>query len=348
LSFPGGAIILSGMTQTPPDEDFDRIAADFQRDYAGIRAEVGKVIVGMQPVVEQVLACLLAGGHALLEGVPGLGKTLLVRTLGEALDLQFSRIQFTPDLMPADIIGTSIVTTDEAGAKGFRFQRGPIFGNLILADEINRATPKTQSAVLEAMQEGTVSVARTRHVLPEPFFVLATQNPLEMEGTYPLPEAQLDRFLFKILLEGPDLAGLAVILNRTTGDSLPAAAKVADAARLMQMRQAVRQVVVASHVTGYIARLTLATHPANPQAPQDVRKFIRYGASPRAAQAILLAAKVRALVAGRANVGFEDIRPGVLPAMRHRLILSFEGQAEGIQPDQVIQSVLDTVPQRED
>jgi len=320
----------------------------FRADYTAITAEIAKVIVGHEQVVHEVLTCLLSGGHALLEGVPGLGKTLLVRTLADALDLTFSRIQFTPDLMPADITGTNVVVTDPAGGKEFRFHRGPIFANLILADEINRATPKTQSAVLEAMQERTVSVARTSHQLDRPFFVLATQNPLEMEGTYPLPEAQLDRFQFKISLASPPLEQLVTILDRTTGALTPEAQRVASAERIEQMRQIVLQVPVASHVKEYIARLVLATHPNNDTAPQTTRTNVRYGASPRGAQAIILGAKVRALTEGRANVAFKDVRAVALPALRHRLILSFEGQAEGANPDQIIRTILEAVPQPAD
>jgi len=322
---------------------FQQMVAGFQDDYAAVAGQIGRVIVGLDTVIEEVLTCLLCGGHVLLEGVPGLGKTLLVRTLADALDLQFSRIQFTPDLMPADIIGTNVVITDETGSKAFQFQRGPIFGNVILADEINRATPKTQSAVLEAMAEGTVSVARRKHTLPQPFFVLATQNPLEMEGTYPLPEAQVDRFMFKVLLGGPSLDELVTILDRTTGVDAPAAERVIDGPRVEQMRQAVRQVVVASHVKQYIGRIVLATHPEGQEAPESVRRFVRYGASPRAAQAIILAAKVFALRDGRANVAFEDVRRVVAPSLRHRLILSFEGQAEGVSPDQIVEAVQSAV-----
>ena len=333
------------MSGTEDNAGFDEIVRGFQDDCGRILEQVRRVMVGLEEVVYEVMTCLLAGGHALLEGVPGLGKTLLVRTLAEAMELSFSRIQFTPDLMPADIIGTNIVETDESGAKGFRFQRGPIFGNLILADEINRATPKTQSAVLEAMQERTVSVARIRHRLPGPFFVLATQNPLEMEGTYPLPEAQIDRFLFKVLIGGPDLQELVSILDRTTGAEVPAAEKVVTGKRVEQMQQAARQVLVASHVKDYIGRVTLATHPENELSPEAVKKFVRYGSSPRGAQAIVLAAKVLALRDGRANVAFQDVRQVVHPALRHRLIFSFEGQAEGISPDEIIGRVLEAVPQ---
>ncbi len=327
--------------------NFDELAGAFQADYARIVQQVGRVIVGLDEVIEQVMVCLLSGGHALLEGVPGLGKTLLVRTLAEALDLTFGRIQFTPDLMPADIIGTNIVDTDESGARGFHFQRGPIFGNLILADEINRATPKTQSAVLEAMQEQAVTVARRRHRLPDPFFVLATQNPLEMEGTYPLPEAQVDRFMFKVHVPPPQIDALVAILDRTTGAETPSAEKVVSGDRIAQMRQLARQVVVASHVKEHIGRLVLATSPDGELAPEAVRKFVRYGSSPRGGQAIILAAKVLALRDGRANVAFADVRKVVHPALRHRLILSFEGQAEGAEPDDIIDSALAAVPEGE-
>ena len=333
----------------PDDEgaNFDELAGAFQADYARIVQQVGRVIVGLEEVIEQVMVCMLSGGHALLEGVPGLGKTLLVRTLAEALDLTFGRIQFTPDLMPADILGTNIVDTDESGARSFHFQRGPIFGNLILADEINRATPKTQSAVLEAMQEQTVTVARRRHRLPDPFFVLATQNPLEMEGTYPLPEAQVDRFMFKVHVPPPRIEALVAILGRTTGAETPSAEKVVSGDRVAEMRQLARQVVVASHVKEHIGRLVLATSPDGELAPEAVRKFVRYGSSPRGGQAIILAAKVLALRDGRANVAFADVRKVVHPALRHRLILSFEGQAEGAEPDDIIDSALEAVPESE-
>ena len=317
----------------------------FQKNYQAIGDEVGRVIVGLDQAVEQVLACLLTGGHALLEGVPGIGKTMLVRTLAEVLDLRFSRIQFTPDLMPADITGTNIVVDDGRGGKEFRFQQGPIFGHLVLADEINRATPKTQSAILEAMAEKSVSVARTQHKLEEPFFVLATQNPLEMEGTYPLPEAQLDRFMFKILVTSPSLAEMTTILDRTTGAETPTAGKVVDRATLLAMRELVREVPVAAHVKEYIGRIVLATHPGSPFEVESTRKYIRYGASPRAAQSIILAAKIGALRQGRCNVAFADIRRAALPALRHRLILNFEGEAEGVRSDTLIEQVLQAVPE---
>jgi MoxR-like ATPase len=319
--------------------------ADFQARYQAIEAEVGKVIVGHQQVVAQTLLCLMIGGHALLEGVPGLGKTMLVRTLSQVLDLHFSRIQFTPDLMPADIVGTSIVSTDDAGRRDWQFQSGPIFGNLILADEINRATPKTQSALLEAMAEQSVSIAKTTHKMPEPFFVLATQNPIEMEGTYPLPEAQLDRFAFKISVESPQLTDLLTILDRTTGTLTPTPSKIVSAAEIVAMKQLVRAVPVASHVKEYIGRLVLNTHPETPNAPEITRKYLRFGASPRGAQAIILAAKVLALREGRYNVSFADIRNVLLPALRHRMILNFEGQAEGLSADAVLKRVIDATPE---
>ena len=319
----------------------------FQSDYARIVEQIRSAIVGHQEVIEQVLMCLLGGGHALLEGVPGLGKTLLVRTLGRVLDLSFSRIQFTPDLMPADITGTNIVVADADGTRRFEFQQGPVFANLVLADEINRATPKTQSAVLEAMQEQTVSVSRTTHELPGPFFVLATQNPLEMEGTYPLPEAQLDRFMLKISLGSPGLDDLTAIIERTTGTEEPDIAKAADAQRIDQMKRLVRHVAVASHVTQYIARVVLATHADSELACPLAKRYVRYGASPRGAQAIVLGAKVHALCAGRGNVAFSDIRTVTVPALRHRLILSFEGQAEGVKTDDIIEEILETIPQAE-
>jgi MoxR-like ATPase len=320
---------------------------DFRRDCEAILAQVRSVIVGQRAVIDQVLACLLGGGHALLEGVPGLGKTLLVRTLAETLDLSFSRIQFTPDLMPADITGTNIVVQDQQDGrieKTFRFQGGPIFAHLVLADEINRATPKTQSAVLEAMQEQTVTVARTTHPLPAPFMVLATQNPLEMEGTYPLPEAQLDRFMFKVLVDSPAVDELVGILDRTTGGSLPQARKTVDAARIERLKALVRAVPVAAHVKEYVARLINATHPESTLAPAEVKKYVRYGSSPRGAQAIILAAKVAALRDGRANVAFDDVVAAAAPALRHRLILSFEGQADGIAADEIVSKVIEALP----
>ena len=323
---------------------FEQRIDEFTRRYDRIVEQVRSVIVGQQHVIDKVLCCLLVGGHVLVEGVPGLGKTLLVRTLGEALDLSFVRIQFTPDLMPADITGTNIIVADD-GPRRFRFEPGPIFANLVLADEINRATPKTQSAVLEAMQEQTVSVSRTTHQLPQPFCVLATQNPLEMEGTYPLPEAQLDRFMFKVLMAGPSVNELTAILDRTTGTAGPAAQKAADGKCVLTMRALVREVAAAGTVNRYISRLVLATHPDSAESPQIVQRYVRYGASPRGGQAIMLGAKVLALRDGRANIAFEDVRNVAAAALRHRLILSFEGHADGIEPDSIIEKILQTLPE---
>ncbi len=315
------------------------------REYASqVETEVGKVIVGQKDVVRHVLVSILAGGHVLLEGVPGLGKTMLIRTLGQVLDLKFARIQFTPDLMPADIIGTEMLA-DEDGRREFRFRAGPVFANLVLADEINRATPKTQSALLEAMQECSVTVAQKTYRLDEPFFVLATQNPLEMEGTYPLPEAQLDRFFFKVNVEMPDVGDMVEILDRTTGKTAPAAGCVVSGAEILQMRDLARAVPVASHVREYIAALVLATHPDQPQASPMVRKYVRYGVSPRGGQALMLGAKVTALLAGRYNVAFEDIHAIAPAALRHRLILNFDGLAEEIRPDDVIAELISVLPQ---
>ena len=310
-----------------------------------IEREVKRVIVGQNQVVRHVLICVLAGRHALLEGVPGLGKTMLIRTLADALDLKFSRIQFTPDLMPADITGTDILEESEDGrTKVRRFQPGPVFANLVLADEINRATPKTQSALLEAMQEKTVTVANRSYTLEAPFFVLATQNPLEMEGTYPLPEAQLDRFMFKINVGFPSFNDLVGILDRTTGAETPQAGKVAAGKQVIDMGRLALSTPVASHVNEYVARLILATHPETGDAPENVRQYVRYGASPRGAQALILGAKINALLEGRFNVSFEDVQAVAAPALRHRLLLNFEGLAEGVDPDLVIGEAIKSVP----
>ncbi len=314
----------------------------FRETAVSIESEIANVIVGQRQVVRTVLVGILASGHVLLEGVPGLGKTMLIRTLAQALELDFSRIQFTPDLMPADITGTDIMEEQATGQRGFRFQPGPIFANLVLADEINRATPKTQSALLEAMQERTVTVSNTTYPLPAPFFVLATQNPIEQEGTYPLPEAQLDRFLFKIDVGFPSAEELNEILARTTGHDNPAASQAADGPRLLAMQALARQVPIAQDVSHYISRLVVATHPAQSIAPL-VKQYVRYGASPRAGQALVLGAKITALLDGRYNVSFDDIAAIAPAALRHRLILNFEGQAEGIQPDAVIADLLESV-----
>jgi len=320
-------------------EKVERFRDDFQR----VVEEIGKVIVGQREIIEGILSCLFANGHVLLEGLPGLGKTLMVSTMSDALDLSFSRIQFTPDLMPADITGTNIVVEDESGRKEFQFQKGPIFANVILADEINRTTPKTQSALLEAMQEHTVTVAGTTHVLDEPFFVLATQNPIEMEGTFPLAEAQLDRFLLKLRVLYPAQDELGVILDRTTANEIPKASKILDSERVIEMRWLIREVTVASHVKDYAVRIVFATRPESELAPEIVKKYVRYGSSPRGAQALILGAKVRALLDGRYNVAFEDIFQVAHPALRHRMILNFEGEAEGIDADDIIHTILEEV-----
>ncbi len=317
----------------------------FALKISDIRREISRVMVGQTDVITHVLVALIGGGHVLLEGVPGLGKTMLVRTLAQVLNLQFSRLQFTPDLMPADIIGTDILDEDEHGRRSFRFQPGPVFANLVLADEINRATPKTQSALLEAMQEQTVTVSNHTYALESPFFVLATQNPLEMEGTYPLPEAQLDRFLFKLNVGYPSQPEMREILARTTGKETPQADTVVEKDTLLAMRQLARQVPVASPVMDAVSSLVLASHPENPAAPDSVRQFVRFGASPRAGQAIIIGAKVLALINGRFNVAYADIATIAPHAMRHRLILNFEGEAEGIDPDTIIADLLQSVQQ---
>lgn len=315
-------------------------AADFIATAKAIEREVGNVIVGQREVVRGILTGILAGGHVLLEGVPGLGKTMLVRTLGEVLDLQFSRVQFTPDLMPSDITGTTVIGDDERGGKVFRFQPGPIFANLILADEINRATPKTQSALLEAMQERHVTVAKTTHVLPEPFFVMATQNPIEMEGTYPLPEAQLDRFFYKLNVSYPSAPELVEIAARTTTRRPPVAKRVADGGTILAMIALARELPIATPVLDYAARLVLNSHPDRPESPAIIRRFARFGASPRGMQSLVIGAKIRALLDGRYNVAFDDIREVAPPALRHRVVMNFEGEAEGITADQIIDEIL--------
>ena len=317
--------------------------ARFRDDLGGLAREIGHRLVGQGEIVEGVVAALLAGGHVLLEGVPGLGKTLLVKTLAQALDLSFSRIQFTPDLMPADVVGTNMIV-ESSGARRFEFQPGPIFANLILADEINRATPKTQSALLEAMQERSVTVSKQTYTLAPPFFVLATQNPIEMEGTYPLPEAQLDRFFFKLRVELPGNADLHAILDRTTGATDPVVRPVLGRARLLELRELVRQVPVARPIQDYAVRLIEATHPARSSVAR-VQKLVRYGSSPRGAQAVILAAKIRALSDGRFAPSFDDVRRAATPALRHRVLLNFEGEAEGVSTDGLLAEILAVLPE---
>lgn len=316
----------------------------FRRAYESLRAEIGKVIVGHEAIVEGTLIAIFGGGHVLLEGVPGLGKTLLVRTLSEVLDMSFNRIQFTPDLMPADILGTNIVMEVPGGRREFQFQHGPIFAHLILADEINRATPKTQSAMLEAMQEKSVTAGGEIRKLSEPFFVLATQNPIDQEGTYPLPEAQLDRFFFKLLVGYPAAAELTEVLTRTTEGAKPEIARVLAKAQIIELQSLVRHVPVAAHVKDYAVRLVLATHPKTETAAPIANQYLRFGSSPRGAQTLLLAGKVRALIQGRFNVSFDDIQAVAHAALRHRLILNFEAEAEGVTTDHIVTQILQDVP----
>jgi len=316
----------------------------FRQSYAGLKAEIGKVIVGHEEIVDGTLTAMLAGGHVLLEGVPGLGKTLLVRTLSQVLQLSFNRIQFTPDLMPADILGTNLVVETPGGGREFRFQKGPIFAHLLLADEINRATPKTQSALLEAMQEHSVTAGGEIRKLEEPFFVLATQNPIDQEGTYPLPEAQLDRFFYKLLVSYPSAADLAEVLNRTTERRKVEIKPVVEREHLIELQDLVREVPVASHVKDYAVRLVMATHPKTGTAAAITNQYLRFGSSPRGAQCLLLGAKVRALTQGRFNASFEDIQAAAPHALRHRLILNFEAEAEGITTDLVVSQILKDVP----
>jgi MoxR-like ATPase len=341
---------------TTPLEDAPASVARFREDFEKVREQICRAVVGQSEIIEGLLISLFSGGHVLLEGVPGIGKTLLVRTLSQAVSLQFSRVQFTPDLMPADITGTTVVNEIDSPTgkqRVFAFQRGPIFGQIVLADEINRATPKTQSALLEAMQERSVTVAGTTHALPSPFLVMATQNPVEQEGTYPLPEAQLDRFFFKLLSLPPSRADLTGILQRTTTAKAPVVSPVLDAASINQHQQLVRQVVVAPHVEDYIVRVVLATQPTSTLGPGRandsfatpmVNQYVRLGSSPRGAQTLTLAAKCTALLAGRGSVAIDDVKKVALPALRHRLILNFESHAQGVSADDIVRNLIDTLP----
>ena len=337
------------MTANINDEQQVLEQADaFRKDYQAVREQIGHWIVGHDEIIDGVLTCLFVGGHALLEGVPGLGKTLLIRSLSEALSLDFSRIQFTPDLMPADITGTTIVVEarndDGTTSRVFKFQEGPVFAQIILADEVNRATPKTQSAMLEAMQEKSVTVAGTTYPLAKPFFVMATQNPIEQEGTYPLPEAQLDRFMLKLDVGYSTREELHEIANRTTKAEQPTIEPVLDAEKIVNYQQLIRRVIIAPHVQDYAIRSVLATHPEGEFAGKLARQFLRFGGSPRAVQALVLCGKVRAMLDGRAHVSIEDIKSILLPALRHRVLLNFEGQAEGITPDMVLNDIADNLP----
>ncbi len=305
-----------------------------------VKQEMAKMVVGQSELVKNLFICILCEGHALIEGVPGLGKTLMVRSLSQILDLKYSRIQFTPDLMPADILGTNFVNEDESGKRGFKFYRGPIFGQIILADEINRATPKTQSALLEAMQEGHVTLFGKQHTLEPPFTVLATQNPLEMEGTYPLPEAQVDRFLFKLLVDYPDMEELSKILDITTEGVSPIVSKVLNADQILEFQPLVKQIPIASHVKEFAIKIIMATHPDNEMATEEVKTFVRFGASPRGLQGLVKAAKARALIDGRYNVAIEDIKFAAKPVLRHRILLNLKGIAEGINPDTIITNIV--------
>ena len=318
----------------------------FRNDFALLKSEISKVIVGQSQILDDTILALVAGGHVLLEGVPGLGKTLTVRTLADALDLEFSRIQFTPDLMPADLIGTNMVIESDDGQKIFQFQKGPLFANVLLADEINRATPKTQSALLEAMQEHSVTVGGTTHILDEPFFVLATQNPLEMEGTYPLPEAQLDRFFCKLLVKYPSAKEIETILDRTTESSNESASAVLNGERIREMSRIARTIPISDEVRRYGIALVLATHPDHELVAEPTKKYVRFGASPRGIQALILGAKIRAILDERFHVAREDLKAMAKPVLRHRLILNFEGQAEGVSTDDVIDQILASVPEK--
>lgn len=338
---------LQNQSVTMTEEESEAMIArthDFREAFEAVRTQLNRIMVGQESVIEGVLISLFAGGHLLLEGMPGLGKTLLIRTLSQALKLNFNRVQFTPDLMPADVTGTTIVAQDDEGHREFRFQPGPIFSQILLADEINRATPKTQSALLEAMQERSVTVAGTTHRLDRPFFVMATQNPIEQEGTYPLPEAQLDRFFFKLLVGLATREQMHEILDRTTRNEQVEPEPVLDGPGIIEFQRLVRQVLIASHVQDYAIRAVLGTHPDSDFATPMVKRFVRHGASPRAAQTVVLAGKVRALLAERIHVSVDDLRQIIKPAIRHRILLNFEAQAEGIDPDDILDEMLDVLP----
>ncbi len=321
-------------------------AESIKKNFDIITNELSRVIVGQTELIQGLLICLLCGGHALIEGVPGLGKTLIVKSLSQVLDLKYSRIQFTPDLMPADILGTNIVNEDEKGHRYFEFYKGPIFGQIILADEINRATPKTQSALLEAMQEGKVTVFGSQYSLEPPFIVLATQNPIEMEGTYPLPEAQIDRFFFKLKIEYPTADQLNEIIEKTTEDYEPKVNKVIDTDTILGMKTLVKQVPMAEHVKDYAIRLVLASHPNGQYSIEMVKQYVRFGSSPRGVQGLVMAGKVKALLEGRYNASYEDIRKVARPALRHRVLLNLRGEAEGINEDDIIEDILKRVPHK--
>ncbi len=322
------------------DEQLRSQLEEFRNDFQKLRQEVGKVIVGQADIVDSVLIGLVAGGNVLLEGVPGLGKTLLVRTLASVLHAKFSRIQFTPDLMPADLIGTNVMVQGEDGDRTFRFEQGPLFSNIVLADEINRATPKTQSALLEAMQEGSITVAGITHVLDRMFFVLATQNPLEMEGTYPLPEAQLDRFLFKVIVPFPTTDEMETILDRTTDVGMPEAGRLFEPRRVLEMQDLARRIPISDEVRRYAINVVMATHPDHQLASKMTKQFVRFGSSPRGAQSVILAAKIHAILDSRFHVAREDIQKVAHKCLRHRILLNFEGQAEDISTDAIVDDIL--------
>ena len=317
----------------------------FHKQYEAVQQEMGRVVVGNREVIGSILSCLLTRGHVLLEGIPGLGKTLIVQTLADVMNLKFNRIQFTPDLMPGDLIGTNVLRETETGEKYLDFQPGPIFCNLMLADEVNRATPKSQSALLEAMQEKSVSVGNITHKLEEPFFVMATQNPIELEGTYPLPEAQMDRFMFKLKIEYPNIDEMHQIMDRTTQVGEAQAQPVLEHGEVMQMRETVLSVPIAKPVQDYAIRLTLATHPNSTQAHDLTNKYARFGASPRGTQALVLGGKMLALLNDRIHVSCEDIRSVVMPALRHRILLNFEGEAEHVDTDDILREIIKDVPE---